>query len=347
MDNLEASNEEKSSPIVPYQNVPSVVSQNDELSTIIDYAYKVWSNKDPKNNEAKPLLFSFTVDIDKIREIESFAIKNLEGLSHFPNQVFFDGKVSYKNLSSANYESLDELIDYSSKKESIVTDLVLNWKVFLKDIPLQQAYITINFDTGAEKDIGSLNILHFNVARIDYYVGGYERNWIITVAHDVNIILQGTRLSNLFKPLMIFRNSEVVQTVAYCLGILVYLLSYSYLNYLITRGSNTITSNNIVDAPDIITKFNLYIKYSFSQHSIIEPVMSLGISLALMYIIIGLGYKYLPKLVPRSGILLSDDDKKKDADHSNIVKFIVFGIIFAIFIGVFINILSNYILTLF
>lgn len=307
------------------QQEGEIVSAREVISKITELVHRVAFEAKTNVSKAKILPFSFILRENAISKIEDRVKERMALLAVIPKEsISFLGEVSYSDLTTEKFFSLQELLHYAGHKKS-PTDLKVEWKVLLANPPLMIAIVSIEFHTDTRKETETLELLNFPLAYIEYEIGGSDRDWVEETAAETGPILDAIRLRGIYKPLMIFRNKAVVNVVSWGTAIVVEILAMEFISRIFTHESKSKIIQEILRTTDIASKFDKYISYTFSERSIIEPLVIFGSAVVLAFISAILGYYLFPKFVPRSGILIGLE-KERYLSYMNTFKFIVFSL---------------------
>jgi hypothetical protein len=293
----------------------------------------------------------FAVREDTIEELDDYVRSQLTGLDIPGNEVIdFKSEVGYENLSEASYTDLNELFMKAGDEPQAPSRLLLVWEVLLPN--LSAARIVILFDT--KKSEGGLKRSELLMdpgpnSDLRYKVAGEDENrdWVEQTAKYLDSKLEGLGLNHYhYKPLKIFRSNAFVNSISWAIGWIGFIISIGFLDRLYEQ-SNNISENTvrtrILETGGIENKFDIFARYTFREDNlIVEPLFTLGGGIILAITLIAAGRLLLPKLAPRSGMLIGSQQSiwKK---YDNLVKFavstVIFGSLISWIIFKFLNIL--------
>ncbi|MFC1539736.1 hypothetical protein ACFL6H_09955 [Candidatus Latescibacterota bacterium] len=320
--------EENASPVIPnreYQT-PSI-SPDQVISGIIDLVHRVGFEDKSSVRKAKTLPFAFVLHQEAIDKIEQYVTSRLELLETIPAKTLtFEGKVGYADMTSLAFPSLQELLQHAGDRKS-PTDLTLRWGTLLAVPPLMMAFVTVKFHTNIRKETETLELLHFPIAHIEYEVGGVTNDWVECTTADIEPIFDSIRLKGIYKPLLIFRNRAIVHVLSWSLAFLVEIATIESIGRLFRHESKTNILQEILGTNDILLKFDRYMQYIMSERSFFEPIIVIGSGILLLLVTAIAGFHLLPKLVPRSGILIGLE-KSRFQVYENTFKYIIFTLLF-------------------
>ena len=258
--------------------------------------------------------------IENLQHIVDIRLAPLPALHD--KEIVFAGTVGYADLTTDKFDSLDELRNFAGIRKS-PTDLTLRWRVLLREPFMKIASIEVTFHTDARKDIDALNLLDFPLASIEYEIAGMDRDWVDATAEDVMSVLKSTRLRGIYRPLLIFRNRMVVHVFSWSLALIVEIAAISSIGRALAQHTRLDYKTRILDAAGIEGKFDEFVQYMFSNSPISHTVLSLGSALVLMFAVLVLGFWALPKLVPRSGVLIGLE-RTRWQQYENVFRFVIF-----------------------
>lgn len=320
----------------------------DELHKFIaSIVHRIGFEKKFQSTRGKTIDQPFAVHESKIRELDDFARSRLNELDIPSDDVIeFKAEVGYEDLSEAVYTNLDDLFMRAGDEDQAPSHLLLVWKVLLPN--LLAAKITIVFD--AKKSENKLKKSELLMdpgpnSEIKFRVAGEEesRDWVERTGEYLDSKLKDTTLSQYYyKPLKIFRSNTVSHSVSWGIGWIGFIISIGLLGDLFENANNTSESeirNQILSADDMTEKFNIYSGYIFREDSpIIEPLFELGGSIVVFLTLLAATRHLLPKLAPRSGILIGSHESIWK-QYDNLVRLVIF-------VGVFGSLITWVVVTL-
>jgi hypothetical protein len=234
-------------------------------------------------------------------------------------------------LTTDSFASLNDLLTHAGNKKS-PTDLKLRWFLLLEEPLLAMASVTVMFHTDARKETKEFEILSYPLSTMEYEISGIDRDWVENVASDINPIMESTRLRGIYKPLMIFRNRQVIMILSWTLGVIAQLASLEFVSGIFSTPDPTRKFlYEALSEKDIAKKFDLFIIWLTTpspSSPFYQPLVEVGLSIAALLIVVVLGWYLLPMLIPRSGILIGLE-RENFQYYQNAFKFIVFTILVA------------------
>lgn len=224
----------------------------------------------------------------------------------------------------------------------------------LEDLRLARIYIRFSTRKDEEELPGPSQLfLTVPVSRINYNVGGTERDWVEQTGREIETKLKSLSLGYLYKPLEIFRVNFVVRFLSWGTGLLSQIISLSILADLYGQENEPTEEEirrNITSQTSIGEKFDTYTWYLFgggeeqAGNVILEPLFELGGSLLIFLFVVIIGYQFFPRLVPKSGILIGAYETRW-RKYNNLIRLIVFTGIFGGFISYLITIILTSLFT--
>jgi len=304
-----------------------VVSAQDVISGIIGLVHRIGFEDKSSVCKAGKRSFAFVLTESAINKISQYANERLRMLESLPKEsITFVGEVAYSDSTSDRFPSLEELLKHAGDKKSPMY-LRLQWKCLLAKPPLMMASVCVEFYTDKRMETESLDLFSFPTAHMDYAIAGVDRDWVEGTTACIVPILDSIRVKGLYKPLLIFRNSTIVQVTGWMIALLTAVMTIQVLLRRFQGESNAETLRKILEDSTIKDKFDTYARYLFSETSLVEPLIIAGAGLLLVMVTLVLSYRLLPKLVPRSGILIGLETQRFQ-EYQNVFKFIIFTILF-------------------
>lgn len=294
----------------------------------------------------------FAVYEDDIRELDDFARSRLNELDIPSDEVIeFKAEVGYEDLSEATYTNLNDLFMRAGDENQAPSHLLLRWKVLLPN--LLAAKISISFD--AKKSENKLKKSELLMdpgpnSEIKFRVAGEEdsRDWVERTGDYLESKLTSTTLDNYYyKPLKIFRSNTASLYISWGIAWIGFIVAIRILSEIFeqsNRPSETEIRNRILDAPTISEKFDIFVMHTFREDSnpIIQPIFELGGAFVVLLLLLAAGRHLLPKLAPRSGILIGSYESIWKR-YDNLVRLIIFtglfGSLIAWIVGTLLDIL--------
>ncbi len=199
--------------------------------------------------------------------------------------------------------------------------------------------VDVEFITEKPLDQHSSKVPNHAVTGIRSVVLGPSRPWVRQTAATIEALLAHTKLSRLYRPLLMFRSETVNMIVAWCIGATLFALSSELMGRLFDSGHDGL--HHILAGHSLSARFERYIL------EIYRPGLGLlaGMVLFLLpYLLLWAGYlladRYLAYLVPRSSISLGLG-KRRYADYMNVSRFVIFGVFAAVMISVLANLITS------
>jgi hypothetical protein len=314
----------ESKDLVPKQD-NTLIPAEEVVSGIIDLVYNIGFQEKSNIRKARTLWQAFVLYPEHIEKIESIVNEKFESLQSIPkDSLSFHGIVGYSDMTTEAFPSLKELMDHAGHRKTPI-DFTMSWKALLIEPPLKIAYIQIDFHTDKKKDIDSFEFLDFPLAHIEYEIGGVNRAWVEDFAQDIEPILDAIKMKGIYKPLLVFRSKTFVYITAWALAALAEISVISFISQLYSKKSNSEYLQSIVNSSNITDKINELSKYFLSDKPIMVTLIPIAAGILILLIVVAGGYHLLPKLVPRSGVLIGLE-KTRFQVYQNAFKFLVFTI---------------------
>jgi len=242
----------------------------------------------------------------------------------------------YTDRSTEQFFSIEEVIQEAAADRDPEA-LGLQWTGLAADGRLMN--VEIEFTTEKPLDQNSSKIPNHAVTGMRLVVLGPSRPWVRETAVAVESLLAHTKLSGLYRPLLMFR-SEMVNTIfAWCIGVTLFALTSELMGRMFDSGHDGL--HRILAGHTLSQRFERYIL------EIYRPGLGLlaGMALFLLpYLLLWAGYllanRYVASLVPRSSISLGLG-KRRYADYMNVFRFVIFGIFAAVMISVLANLVTS------
>lgn len=284
--------------------------------------------------KARLFPFAFKVSESTLKKINQRVLDRLSELESVDELqiVRFKGTVRYQDLSTEVFDDFEQLLEEAAERETDPEQLTLFWKQQIAQPPGAFVSAQVTFTTEKPLDIQELNILEFAIAKMELTTVGPDPSTVSKIYDPIVPFIMSSRLKGVYRPLLVFRNSHVVQITAWFAGFCAMLA----FNELVGRyrqpaidAKKTATADTILNAPDTSSQFENYIRYLFApstESSIVAEIAQLAAGWGVLVVTAVLGFVFLPKLCPKSGINIGLA-KHRYEDYENAFKLIVFTLL--------------------
>lgn len=262
--------------------------------------------------------------INDIENIVKDRFSMLEIVGGGGENISFKGELSYDDYGSESFTDIDDLIENANRRGGTPVSLDLTWRVLHGNMKVSE--VNISFDTSKGVSQGSqvFSLLPTTPnSVINVRIAGEHRDWVEQSADDLIPKLENTKLGPLYKPLNLFRESIIVRISSLAFGWMGYFITFEYLTRTIGESNNAISIDQIIQTNNINEKLNLYIRYQNQEGPLLEVPLLLGTSFLVLGIIYFGSMRYLPKLSPKSGILVGVYESRWKG-YDNLVRLVVF-----------------------
>jgi hypothetical protein len=210
--------------------------------------------------------------------------------------------VRFPDLTTARFRELTTLLDKAGERRD-PERLTLEWQTLLTNPFAEVAVIKIDFVTEKPLETEELSLLQFHRAMIALEIGGPTQSWVDSAAEQLSPILQVTRIGGIYRPLLLFRNREVVQTFSWLLAVVGQVVAIEALASHFRGPRKSEAASEILGKSGIAEKFDAWIRYTLlDKHSLLEPLIVFGGAMLFFGLCLFGGFWLFPRLVPQSGI---------------------------------------------
>ena len=275
---------------------------------------------------------AFEVHEDIIRKIDSRVREQLNSLPLANDgEILFIGEVRFPDLSTAKFDDLNALIDRAGDNRD-PERLYMRWVSMLIEPLGTIAQVEIYFTTEQPLETKELALLEINVAHMELEIGGPSESWVEHSFQTLNPFFETARLSGIYKPLLIFRNKNVVLMLSIITALFVDQLISRLLSVYVNTPVYIDKTTYILSQLNLEQKFDAYVRAMYEVESPIGSGLAIfGASIVTYVITLILCYILYPKLVPRSVISIGLA-KIRIAKYQNVFRFVVFTIIISGFL---------------
>lgn len=286
--------------------------------------------KTKKPERGKIFPFAFKISEKYIKKLDSIVEDQFKKLPLVKDlEKMFIAEVIYPDISNENYFSIKELLEKAGNiKDPVMLNLI--WKCILKNPFYTTAEIEISFVTDLKLETQERNILEFPRSKVDLRVRCPYKDWVDNTFSNLVAILNSARIGGIYKPLLIFRNSNFVHILSYAFGFISY-ITFLEVSFRFRKSRIPIINiaKKIISRSSIEDKFDAFINEYFmptTQSPIWEIVLIMAFGIVIWMSMNIFGYWFFPKLVPRSGINIGLSSGRY-AEYENTFKLIIFAIL--------------------
>lgn len=271
--------------------------------------------------------YAFEINEDVIRKIDS---RVRECLAILPianaGELLFRGDVRFPDLSSEKFDNLETLIDKAGDKRD-PESLSMQWAAVLIEPLGTVVQVIANFATEQPLETKELQLLDFDLAAMKLEISGPTDIWVEQTYQKLNPFFETVKLSGIYKPLLIFRNRNIVLILSLITALFLDQLVSRILSVYINTPVIVDTATKILSQPSLEEKFDSFIRDLYQVQSPIGTGLAIfGASIVTYVISLILCYLLYPKLVPRSTISIGLA-KIRISKYQNAFRFVVFTII--------------------
>jgi hypothetical protein len=275
---------------------------------------------------------AFEMNEDLIKRLDSRVREQLGKLPLANNgEILFKGEVRFPDLSTEKFDDLNILLDKAGDKRD-PESLAMRWVSLLVEPIGTIAQVDMVFTTEQPLETKELGLLDFDLAQMKLEIGGPFDSWVEQTYQILNPFFETARLSGIYRPLLIFRNRNIVLVLSLITAIFVDNLVSRILSVYINTPVYVDEAAYILSQPNLESKFDAFITKMYEVQSPLGSGLAiLGVSIVTYLISLVICYILYPKLVPRSAISIGLA-KIRFSKYQNAFRFVVFTIILSGFI---------------
>jgi hypothetical protein len=322
------------------KNLMVTPNQIEELSDASLLFGTIFGSNITKYKQSKVYKFPFKVTDEILKQIEEKAREKIS-ISYKNIKINFDATVSFQDLMTINYDTLDDFLAKAGLKRD-PESASLSWSMFrVIKSHIDACYITIDFVTEKKITTSIWQPGDFLSAYVKLTVSGSNSEWVEKTFFDIEPVIDLCKLSGIYRPLWIFRSKFFVQFCSLFISMFSGILSFDIFSDLLTSGERLKILSNIYDEKLIIlneikSESEIANKIDILSTYIINPTNPINSSttdygtVILNIILFLVTYitlyliclTLLPKLAPNSHLAIGLNKIRVDR-YLNLFKFIV------------------------
>jgi hypothetical protein len=277
--------------------------------------------------------FPFIVDEDFIRKLNRRATEWLERAGIMDNHtISVLAEARFDDLSTSRFPTLDDFLDRAGDRRD-PQGVTVEWSAVLRQPVASTAKIQAVFTTEKPLRVGELGWFEFSAANMKLEIVGPDRQWVDNTYSELDPLFASVRLGGVHRPFLIFRNRNVIAIASWASGIYVQLSFFGLIEWLKQPQINDKRQaqlNQILTQPTAEAKIDQLAREVFrplQDNTIFDTLWLLMISFIAAVVITVIGYKFYPKLVPRTGINIGLAATRY-ASYFNLYHFLFITLIF-------------------
>lgn len=285
--------------------------------------------------------YAFVIEESIINKLDNEVRLRMKSLK-FIDEVESNISVGYSDLSVEEYDNLDKALSTAGNRNDDPERLTLTWVATMIEPLGSRVAVSATFVT--EKRLESQLFSENNEAFMTLDINGPSNDWCRQTFDKLDPYFQRIRISGLYRPLLVFKNHYIVRVIGITAAILSQSIAYSLLSRYFNSSHDTINASTILSQSSLESKFNSYIEYVFQDNTELgQTVFLLVVSLLIFITILTATEAILPRLVPRSSIVIGLVGFSF-RNYQNVFRFIVFDIlVLAIGVPLILQVLSIFI----
>ena len=297
-----------------------------------------------RSEQARIYPFAFKVGESVLRRLIARVTQLLDRLPTYEQTpILFSGEVRHPDLSSLRFDDVDELLDKAGDKKD-PERLRLTWRKTLREPAGTFVQIEAIFKTEKRLETEELELLQFPVASMHLQVVGPDTNTVESIFSELSPFFESSRIRGIYRPLLVFRNHNFVHIASLGLGLLVWLV-YNNIASRLGGGEVAEQRKSLVEKvealPAIEEKFDAFINSVYGPSPpdpIFEGVLVFAFGIILWASAMIIGFAFLPKFVPRSGINIGLASGRYE-EYENLFRLVVFTLLMS---GIILPVLRSF-----
>ena len=317
-------------PELESSQIAVVNSEADEQTRrIVKLLHRLAANDIGRYEQSQTLEFPFFCREDDLEKINLQICELLEQVQANVETEFISN-TRFQDLSELRIDSFDAFLEKAGNNRD-PESIRMQWSKFSIDSNAEpiSGIVIVSFIT--EKLLNTQSKFENNRASVKIEVSGSDSKWVSSTLDTIIPYIDSTKLGGIYKPLWIFRSKIFIETITYILGLLGFILGYTFSNRLFVKQEllrKKDMLDKIINEVDIAKKINLFAErvLSIDNFGLWNYFLSMicgGVIMALIYL---LGNNVFSRLTPNSCIAIGLAAKRSE-NYMNVFKFVIFGVI--------------------